>query len=122
MKWRPLLPKGRRIIQVETGGRQPIPLAQNKVFHLSSFSTVFWILNFRVRFEALNNIFWTRHSHTVGFSVYFDEEMYIPRVDLSNELLCASNGDHIQKLRPWEVDISTTPMGPQTFWCFIFWG
>jgi hypothetical protein len=33
------------------------------------------------------------------------------RIDLSNELLSAPNGDHMQKLCPWEVDVSTTPIG-----------
>jgi hypothetical protein len=30
---------------------------------------------------------------------------------LSNELLSAPNGDRMQKLRPWEVDVLTTPIG-----------
>jgi hypothetical protein len=34
-----------------------------------------------------------------------------PRIDLSKELLCAPNRDHMPKLRPWEVDVSTTPIG-----------
>jgi hypothetical protein len=33
------------------------------------------------------------------------------RIDLSNELSSAPNGDRMQKLRPWEVDVSTTPIG-----------
>jgi hypothetical protein len=33
------------------------------------------------------------------------------RIDISNELLSAPNGDRMQKLHPWEVDISTTPIG-----------
>jgi hypothetical protein len=37
--------------------------------------------------------------------------MCIPWIYLSNELLCAPNGDRMQKLRPWEVDVSTTRMG-----------
>jgi hypothetical protein len=67
-QWRPLLPKGGRMIQVEIGGHPPIPLAQNRGFHLGSFSTSFRVLNFRGHFEALNNIFWAHHSHTIGFS------------------------------------------------------
>jgi hypothetical protein len=57
-QWRPFLPKGGRMIQVEIGGHPPIPLAQNRGFHLGSFSTSFRVLNFWGRFEALNNIFW----------------------------------------------------------------
>jgi hypothetical protein len=37
--------------------------------------------------------------------------MCTPRIDLSNELSCTPNGDRMQKLRPWEVDVSTTPIG-----------
>ena len=29
----------------------------------------------------------------------------------SNELLSTPNEDRMQKLRPWEVDVSTTPIG-----------
>jgi hypothetical protein len=43
---------------MDIGGHPPIPLAQNRVFHLDSFSTVFRVPNFWGRFEALNNIFW----------------------------------------------------------------
>ena len=31
------------------------------------------------------------------------------RIDLSNDLLYASNGDHMLKLRPWEVDVPIYP-------------
>jgi hypothetical protein len=34
-----------------------------------------------------------------------------PGIDLSNELLCALNGDRMQKLRPREVDVLTYPNG-----------
>jgi hypothetical protein len=57
MQWGPFLPKGGGMIQVDIGGHPPIPLAQNTVFHLGSFSTVFWVLNFWGHFEALNDIF-----------------------------------------------------------------
>ena len=33
------------------------------------------------------------------------------RIDLSNELLYASNGDHMPKLRPREVDVPIYPNG-----------
>jgi hypothetical protein len=39
------------------------------------------------------------------------EKMCIPQIDLSNELLCTPNEDRMQKLCPWEVDVSTTPIG-----------
>jgi hypothetical protein len=68
MHWRPFLPNGEGFIQVEIDGHQPIPLAQNRGFHLGIFSTYFWVLNFQVRFKALKNIFWAQHSHTIGSS------------------------------------------------------
>ena len=61
MQWRPLLPKEGGLIQMETTGHPPIPLAQNN-FPLwqfpSYFSTVFWVPNFWNCFEALNDVFW----------------------------------------------------------------
>ena len=32
-----------------------------------------------------------------------------PRIDLSNEVLYASNGDCMPRLRPWEVDVPIYP-------------
>jgi hypothetical protein len=40
-QWRPLLPKGGRMIQEKIGGHPPILLAQNRGFRLGSFSTTF---------------------------------------------------------------------------------
>ena len=40
------------------------------------------------------------------------------RIDLSNELLSAPNEDRMQKLRPWEVDVSTTPIGAHKLFGF----
>ena len=55
MQWIPLLPKEEVLIR-----HPPIPLAQNNcpLWQFPSyFSTVFWVLNFRGRFKALNDIF-----------------------------------------------------------------
>jgi hypothetical protein len=41
----------------------------------------------------------------------FSPTSCISQIDLSNELLSAPNKNHMQKLRPWEVDVSTTPIG-----------
>ena len=49
------------LIQMEIGGYPPIPLAQNNcpLWQFPSyFSIVFRVLNFRGRFEALNDFFW----------------------------------------------------------------
>ena len=35
------------------------------------------------------------------------------RIYLSNELLSTPNEDRMKKLHPWEVDVSTTPIGAQ---------
>jgi hypothetical protein len=43
-------------------------------------------------------------------SMFLTQKLY-SQIDLSNELLSAPNGDRMQKLRPWEVDVSTTPIG-----------
>jgi hypothetical protein len=40
---------------------------------------------------------------------------FTPQLDLSNELLCAPNGNHMQKLLPQEVDISTSHLGGNPF-------
>jgi hypothetical protein len=57
---------------MDISGHPPIPLVQNMGFHLGSFSTIFRVLNFRGRFEALNEVFWARqwpysiHVHGLG--------------------------------------------------------
>jgi hypothetical protein len=60
MQWRPLLPKGGGLIQVDIGGHPPIPLAQSTVFHFGSFSTLFRVLNFGGHFEALKTFSWAQ--------------------------------------------------------------
>jgi len=35
-------------------------------------------------------------------------KMCTPSLDLFDEVSSTLNGDHMQKLRPWEVDVSTT--------------
>ena len=38
--------------------------------------------------------------------------MCTPWLDLSNGILSAPNEDRMQTLHPWEVDVSTTSIGP----------
>ena len=38
-------------------------------------------------------------------------KIFIPQIDISNEVWYASNGDRMPKLRPWEVE---TPIYPNT--------
>jgi hypothetical protein len=111
MQWRPFLPKEGGLIQVDIGGHPPIPLARKIVFHLGSFSTVFRVPNFRGRFEALNDIFWGFGPRRLPKALMGQSKIISSQLDLSNGVSSAPNKDRMQKLRPWEVDISTTPIG-----------
>jgi hypothetical protein len=55
--------------------------------------------------------FWVCFSRKIASMMLFCLEHCRPRIDLSNELSCALNGDRMQKLRPREVDVLTYPNG-----------
>jgi hypothetical protein len=55
--------------------------------------------------------FWVCFSYKLPPTMLFCLEQCRPRIDLSNELSCALNGDRMQKLRPREVDVLTYPNG-----------
>ena len=38
-----------------------------------------------------------------------------PRIELSNDVSCASNRDSMPKLRPWEVETPIYPNGAHSF-------
>ena len=38
-----------------------------------------------------------------------------PRIELCNDVSCASNGDSMPKLRPWEVETPIYPNGAHSF-------
>ena len=42
-------------------------------------------------------------------------EIFIPRIDISNDVPCASNRDSMPKLRPWEVETPIYPNGAHSF-------
>ena len=42
-------------------------------------------------------------------------KIFIPQVDISNEVLSISNRDHMSKLRPSEVDVQIYPNGAHSF-------
>jgi hypothetical protein len=65
MQWIPLLPKGGGLIQVDIIGHPYIPTGSYVVFIMEVIFLDFWVLNFWGRFEALNNVFWAYHSHTI---------------------------------------------------------
>ena len=59
-QWRTLHPKEGGLLQMDIGDHPPIPLAQNNcpLWQFPSyFSTVFRVPNFRICFEALNDVF-----------------------------------------------------------------
>jgi hypothetical protein len=58
MQWRPLLPKEGGLIQVDISGHPPIPTGSKQSSGNLLFLVVFWFLNFRGHFEALNEFFW----------------------------------------------------------------
>jgi hypothetical protein len=61
MQWRPFLPKDGGLIQVDIGGHPPFPAGSKQLssnFDNLLFLAVFRVLNFRSRFEALNDVFW----------------------------------------------------------------
>ena len=41
--------------------------------------------------------------------------IFSPRIDISNDVSCASNGDSMPKLRPREVETPTYPSGAHSF-------
>jgi hypothetical protein len=56
-------------------------------------------------------MFFEKTGSNMDVDQCFSPKSCSSRIDLSNELLSAPNRDRMQKLRPWEVDVSTTPIG-----------
>jgi hypothetical protein len=56
-------------------------------------------------------MFFEKTGRNMDHRSCFSPKSCISRIDISNELLSAPNKDRMQKLRPWEVDVSTTPIG-----------
>jgi hypothetical protein len=77
------------MIQMDVGGLPPIPTGSFWQFSVWQFFSSFRVPNFWGRFEALNNVFRAHHSQTVDLKLDFDDNMCIPRIDLSNGLSCA---------------------------------
>ena len=46
---------------------------------------------------------------------YICGEIFSPRIDLSNDVSCASNRDNMPKLRPWEVETPIYPNEAHSF-------
>ena len=42
-------------------------------------------------------------------------EIFSPRIDISNDVLCASNIDSMPKLRPWEIETPIYPNEADSF-------
>jgi hypothetical protein len=82
-------------------------------FPFWQFFTVFQVPKFQGHFKALNDGF-LEFFGAMGCSKYSLNlgRIFTSRIDLSNEVLNAQNKDYMQKLRPREVDVSTTPIEP----------
>ena len=107
---------------MDIGGHPPIPLGAPpfslSVFqfrHSLLFLAVFRVLDFRSRFEALNDVFWENGEQHGSMDRCFSFQIFSPRIDLSNEVWYASNGDRMPKLRPWEVETPIYPNGAHSF-------
>jgi hypothetical protein len=101
----------KHFIQVDIGGHPPFPTGSKQFsgnFGNLLFLAVFLGPKLLGRFEALNDVFWENgEQHIFSFNVSHIKSC-IPRIDLSNGVSSTPNGDRMQKLRPREVDVSTT--------------
>ena len=107
---------------MDIGGHPPIPLGAPplsiSVFqfrHNLLFLAVFRVLNFRSRFEALNNVFWENGEQHGSMDRCCPFQICSPWIDLSNEVWYASNEDRMPKLRPQEVETPIYPNGAHSF-------
>ena len=107
---------------MDIGGHPPIPLGPPPLslsvfpfWHNLLFLAVFRVLNFRSRFEALNDVFWENGEQHGSMDQFCSFQICIPRIDLSNEVWYVSNGDRMPKLRPWEVETPIYPNGAHSF-------
>jgi hypothetical protein len=87
-------------IQVDIGGHPPIPLARKTVFHLGSFSTVFWVPNFWGRFEALNDVFWGFGAQVTIEALTWASRKFFFSVIPFQRAIVRLKQDRMQKLRP----------------------
>ena len=103
---------------MDIGGHPPFPTGSKQFSSNLLFLAIFQVLNFRSRFEALNDVFLGKRGETWNKFQCFSNKSFIPWIDLSNELSCAPNKDRMPKLRPWEVNVSTTPIGAKNLLAF----
>ena len=110
------------MIQVDIGGRPPIPfeplpsvLSVFKFQHNLLFLAFFWVMNFQSHFEALNDVFWENGEQHGSVDRCCSFKICTPLIDISNEVWCTSNGDHMPKLRPREVETPIYPNGAHSF-------
>ena len=107
---------------MDIGGHLPIPLGAPplsiSVFqfrHSLLFLAVFRVLNFQSRFEALNDVFWENGEQHGSMDRCCSFQICIPRIDISNEVWYASNGDCMPKLHPQEVESPIYPNEAHSF-------
>ena len=121
-QWRPLLPKEGGLIQMEISGHPPIPLAQNNypLWQFPSyFSTVFWVLNFRGRFEALNDVFW-RFGAKFPLASFGWPKVVKPRQTFPTSYRMPKSEIVCKRYDPRKWTVQLTTLGLQTLWRFIF--
>ena len=71
---------------------------------------VFRVVNFQSHFKDLNDVFLEIWGN-MGPWIDVASQSGSTRIDLSNELLYASNENRMPKLRPWEVGVPIYPNG-----------
>ena len=94
------------MIQVDIGGHPPIPFGPAPSiladFHIQH--NLLFLAGFRVL-----------HSRSCFGALMIQVDIGTPWIDLSNELLSASNGDQMPKLHPREVEPPIYPNGRPQF-------
>ena len=95
------------LVQVDIGGHLPIPLVASplslSIFQFQNnllFLAVFRVMNFRSRFEALNDVLWeNREKHGSSFAVAHIKSGS-PQIDISNEVLYTSKRSYAKVTSP----------------------
>jgi hypothetical protein len=111
MQWRPFIPKGGGIIQVDIGGHPPIPLSQ-RLFSILEIVYIFSGPKLLGPFSGPKQCFLGSGAPRMFLKV--DDilnQVFTPWWYLSYGVLIIPSRDRMQKLRPREVDVSTTPIG-----------
>jgi hypothetical protein len=109
------------LIQVDIGGHPPSPTGSKQFsgnFGNLLFIPVFRVLNFRSRFDALNDIFWeNEEQHGSSFDVYHTKVVFLEYIFLTmyrapqTEIVCKS-------YTPGKLTYQLPPSGPANLLSF----